>query len=100
MIGPAEKLERDLYQTCDVARRAGYNPTLFLQMLGESGGVGTVQRLLATGEQHARTQVRIPLPIRWVAPTMSVPYFMLLLHCELNLRLSRISLPGLSFPSM
>jgi hypothetical protein len=24
-------------------------------MLGESGGVGTVQRLLATGEQHAQS---------------------------------------------
>ena len=55
MIGPAEELERDLYQPCDVARRAGYNPSLFLQMLGESGGVGTVQRLLATGEQHAQS---------------------------------------------
>jgi hypothetical protein len=55
MTSPADELEHELYQTCEVAGRAGYTPTFFLKMLGESGGVGTVERLLATGEQQAQS---------------------------------------------
>jgi len=53
---PTERqLEIELYQTCDVAQGKGYSPNFFRQMLGERGGVGTVRRLLATGEEQAQT---------------------------------------------
>ena len=45
-------LERKFYaamqEICRVAKREhGYNPTRFIQMLGNYGGVGTAKRLLA-----------------------------------------------------
>ena len=49
------QLETELYRTCDTAQSKGYSPTFFRQMLGERGGVGTVRRLLATGDEQAQT---------------------------------------------
>ena len=39
-----------LESTVDVAKKRGYVPTYFMQMLAEYGGVGTAKRLLAKSE--------------------------------------------------
>jgi hypothetical protein len=45
---PLEKAFEDaMLDTAEVSRRYNYNPTYFVQMVHEHGGVGTAKRLLA-----------------------------------------------------
>lgn len=44
----AAELDAELRQTDELAKKHGYNATLFRQMLRQHGGLGTAQRLLST----------------------------------------------------
>ena len=44
------EFEQALEGTVDAAKKRGYVPTYFMQMLAEYGGVGTAKRLLAKSE--------------------------------------------------
>jgi hypothetical protein len=49
-MGLESEFTQALEGTVEVARRRGYIPTYFTQMLNEHGGVETAKRLLAKSE--------------------------------------------------